>query len=156
MTPDSGGMKRTHLLREAYETLSGRSARLGFVEKHRSDDVVSGDLFAGDVEGAEVFILDDMISTGGTLLRAAAACRAHGAAHVHAFATHYLGAPGSEALQDSPLIDRIFVTDSVAVPAPSGSTTKLEVISCAPLIAEAILRLRGRGSINRLLNPQAR
>src|SRR5208337_1828913 len=51
---------------------------------------VTGQMFAGDIEGRTAIILDDMITTGGTMTRAAAACRAHGAAEVIAIATHGL------------------------------------------------------------------
>ena len=54
-----------------------------FADKHRSSGAcVSGDLFVGDVAGSTAFIVDDLISTGGTLLRAAKAARAAGARQV--------------------------------------------------------------------------
>ncbi len=154
VTPDSGGMKRTQLLREAYEAVTGRKAALGLMEKRRSDDVVSGELFAGDVAGADVVIVDDIIASGGTILRAAEAARQHGAARVYAFATHDLRSPGADILK-GPQLDRLTVTDSIAARAVT-TGDKLEVLSCAPLIGEAIGRLHGRGSIHRLLEPKRR
>ena len=82
LSPDSGGMRRAHLLHEAYAESTGRSAGLAMMEKHRSEGKVTGDLFAGEVKGTDVFIVDDMISTGGTMLRAARACRSRGAGRV--------------------------------------------------------------------------
>lgn len=137
-SPDSGGIKRAQLLRETYEDLGG-DARLGFMEKRRSGGVVSGDLFAGDVEGTAVFLVDDMISTGGTMLRAAAACRERGAASVHAVASHGLFRFGSEALLQADAIDSIVVTDSVAGAERRGAG--VEIVPVGPLIGETIRRL---------------
>lgn len=152
-SPDGGGVKRAELLRESYEAETGRDAGFGFMEKRRSRGVVSGDLFAGEVEGKAVFLIDDMISTGGTMLRAARACRERGAKAVHAFATHGLFGKGSEALLADDAIDRIVVTDSLDAAARTASdhAAKLEVLSCAPLVAEAIRRLHKNGSISELI-----
>lgn len=154
-SPDAGGIKRAQLLKEAYEAATGEAAGLGLMEKRRSSGIVSGNLFAGDVEGAAVFIIDDMISTGGTMLRAAEECRARGARSVHAMAAHALFTPGVETLLESPAIDRIFVTDSIpagqAIQAPSA---RVGIVSLVPLLADAILRLNGNGSISELLNPK--
>ena len=152
-SPDGGGVKRADLLRQSYEAETGREAGFGFMEKRRSRGVVSGDLFAGEVAGKAVFIVDDMIGTGGTMLRAARACREHGAAAVHAVATHGLFGKGSEALLADEAIERVVVTDSVEAAARTAAEQqgRLEVLSCAPLIAEAIRRLRGEGSISDLL-----
>src|SRR5262249_61061271 len=70
ISPDPGGTKRAELFREALETAIGRPVGKGFADKHRSAAVVTGDLFVGDVDGATALIVDDLISTGGTLLRA--------------------------------------------------------------------------------------
>src|SRR5690606_19147102 len=93
LSPDSGGMKRTQLLRETFTAETSRPAGLAIMEKRRSAGVVSGDLFAGEVEGAAVFIVDDMIASGGTMLRAATASRERGAAAVFALAAHGLFSP---------------------------------------------------------------
>ncbi len=152
-SPDGGGVKRAELLRESYEAEAGQDAGFGFMEKRRSRGAISGDLFAGDVEGKAVFLVDDMISTGGTMLRAARACRERGAKAVHALATHGLFGKGSEALLADDAMDRVVVTDSLAAAAraASGHEAKLEVLSCAPLIAGAIKRLHGNGSISELI-----
>jgi ribose-phosphate pyrophosphokinase len=78
-SPDPGGVKRAQLFRETLEASLGTSVGSAFLEKRRSAGVVTGDLLVGDVEGAAVLVIDDLISTGGTLSRAAEACRTHGA-----------------------------------------------------------------------------
>ncbi|RUM95987.1 ribose-phosphate pyrophosphokinase [Pseudaminobacter arsenicus] len=151
-SPDGGGIKRAELLRQCYEAEVGVEVGFGFMEKRRSRGVVSGDLFSGDVDGRAVFLVDDMISTGGTMLRAAHACRERGARAVHAIATHGLFGVGSYALLAGSAIDRIVVSDSLA---SATKAAKLEVISCASLIAEAIRRLHTNGSISDLVGMES-
>lgn len=152
-SPDGGGIKRAQLLRETLESVSGTAIGFGFAEKRRSRGVVSGSLFAGDVDNSAVFIVDDMISTGGTMTRSAQACRERGAAVVYAIATHGLFDPGVETMFADPAIDGTIVTDSVApfsVPQETLNAS-VEVVSVAPLIGEAIKRLHSGGSISELL-----
>ncbi|RTM11085.1 MAG: ribose-phosphate pyrophosphokinase [Hyphomicrobiales bacterium] len=151
-SPDGGGVKRAQLLKERCEATIGNEVGFGFMEKRRSRGVVSGDLFAGEVDGRVVFLIDDMISTGGTMIRAAHACRERGAKDVHAIATHGLFSKGAEALFIEPAIGRVVVTDSVASVSgvSAGRAAKLRVLSTAPLIAEAIKRLHANGSISEL------
>lgn len=156
-SPDGGGVKRAQLLKEAYEEATGSAVGFGFMEKRRSGGVVSGSLFAGDVEGSAVFIVDDMISTGGTMLRAAEACRERGAKSVHVLATHGLFTEGVEQLLESPAVDRTIVTDSVAPFRLDEAKIAghVDTVSIAPLLGEAIMRLHGNGSISRLLDPKS-
>ncbi len=152
-SPDGGGIKRAQLLKETLESMSGHEVGFGFAEKRRSRGVVSGNLFAGDVDGSAVFVVDDMISTGGTMTRAAQACRERGAAAVYAIAAHGLFDRGVEAMFANPAIDRTIVTDSVAPFSVPEETlhASIDVVSVAPLIGEAIKRLHSGGSISELL-----
>jgi len=148
VSPDIGGVKRAEAFRESLEARLGRRVERAFMEKHRSDGVVSGELFVGEVAGRDAVIVDDLISSGGTLRRAAAACRAHGARRVFAIATHGVFTAGAEALQSDPLIDAIAITDSVPSRLEaSAAAGRLEVIRCAPLFAEAIRRMHAGGSL---------
>ena len=143
VSPDLGGGKRADLLRQLLEANIGRPAGKAFAEKHRSAGVVSGDLFAGDVEGKTCIIVDDLISTGGTLVRAAQAARRGGAARCLACVAHGLFMPGAEAALADPAIERIFVTDSVPPfrLGPGPVRDKLVIVPAAPLLAEVIRRL---------------
>ena len=148
ISPDTGGAKRAEQFREALQTLTGEPIGSGFVEKHRSAGIVSGDLFVGDVEGATALIVDDLISTGGTLLRAARAARERGARRVIAAVTHGLFMAGSAEIFADPAIDRLVVTDTVPTfrLEPGAAREKLDILPAAPLFAEAISRLHdGRG-----------
>jgi ribose-phosphate pyrophosphokinase len=138
-SPDPGGVKRAQLFREALVPALGRDCASAYLEKRRAGGVVSGDLLAGDVRGATVVLVDDLISTGGTLARAARTCMASGARRVIACAAHGVFAPGAEAaLLDSALAE-VIVTDSVgpaALPAPAQA--RLHVVPASPQLAAAL------------------
>jgi ribose-phosphate pyrophosphokinase len=143
VSPDTGGAKRAELFREALEAARGQPVGKAFVDKHRSAGVVSGDLFVGDVAGATALVVDDLISTGGTLLRAARAARKAGAKHVIALVTHGLFMLGSAEILADPAVDRLVVTDTVP-PFRLGTDApcdKLTILPSAPLFADAIRRL---------------
>lgn len=153
-SPDGGGVKRAQLLKELLETEPGTEIGFGFMEKRRSRGVVSGDLFAGDVDGRAVFILDDMIVSGGTMLRAAEACRERGAKSVYALATHALFGESAANFLGNDLFDAMLVTDSVSSARKARSDDpkgKLQVLAVGPVIAKVIERITGHGSISDLL-----
>ena len=148
VSPDPGGVKRAELFRESLQDSVGRPVEKGFVDKHRSAGVVSGDLFVGDAAGATVLIVDDLISTGNTLLRAARAARKAGAERVIALVTHGLFMPGAQEVIADAAIDRFVVTDSVPpFRLDMGKVqNKIDILSAAPLLAETITRLHeGQG-----------
>jgi ribose-phosphate pyrophosphokinase len=153
VSPDPGGVKRAELFREALESACGFPIAKGFVDKRRSSGVVSGDIFAGDAAGATVLIIDDLISTGHTLLRAANAVRRAGARRVVAFATHGLFMPGSAEVIADPAIDRFVLIDSVPLFRLKGAslTEKIVVLPIAGIVAGAIRRLREGRALDDLL-----
>jgi ribose-phosphate pyrophosphokinase len=152
VSPDTGGAKRAELFREALEAALGQPVGKAFAEKHRSAGVVSGDLFVGDVAGTTALVIDDLISTGGTLLRAARAARRSQARRVVALVTHGLFMPGSAEVIADPAIDRLVITDAVpSFRLPSEPVReKVEVLPAAPLLAEAIRRLESGASLTDL------
>ena len=141
-SPDPGGAKRAQLWREHLQVRQGRSVGFAMVDKRRSEGVLSGfDLVAGDVDGATVLLLDDLIATGHTLLRAAYALRKAGARHVTACAAHGLFVEAADHTLGDPAIDRVVVTDSVPpfrVGEGSPLKPRLDVVSCVPQFARAI------------------
>jgi 3-oxoacyl-[acyl-carrier-protein] synthase II len=88
VSPDPGGFHRAEALRDALEQGNGSVVELAMLGKHRKAGVVRSEAFVGEVDGRIAVIVDDMIVTGTTLVRAAEACRRRGAAAVHAMATH--------------------------------------------------------------------
>ena len=129
----------------------GRPVGKGLVDKRRSAGVVSGDLFVGEVEGATALIIDDLISTGGTLVRAARAARHAGAKRVVALVTHGLFMPGAEVALLEPAIDRLVVTDSASTSLGEAARAKVDTLPVAPLLAETIRRLHAGDTLNDLL-----
>lgn len=155
VSPDSGGVKRAALLREALELTADRPIGFGHQEKRRSSGVVSGGAFAGDIAGCQVWIVDDMIVGGTTMTRAARACATAGAAAVHLLATHALFSAGSLASLLGGDVRDVTVTDSVASSLIGDHPGGLRVLTVAPLIAQAIARLHAGQSITDLLEPVA-
>jgi ribose-phosphate pyrophosphokinase len=146
-------VKRAEAFRQALSRVLDRPIASAFVQKSRSEGVVSGEAVVGDVSGKTALIIDDLISTGTTLARAAAACKALGANRVYAAASHgvFVGAAG-QVLAD-PALEKVLVTDSIPPfrlpPALIGN--RVEVLESAPYFAEAIRRLHSGGSLVELL-----
>jgi ribose-phosphate pyrophosphokinase len=153
VSPDAGGVKRADALRVSLAQALGRDIGFSFLEKHRSEGVVSGAAIAGDLTGRTAVIVDDLISSGTTLTRTAQACLAHGATGVWAAATHGLFVTGAiEALSHAAL-ERVIVLNTVPpfrLPA-SVQAAKLVLLDAAPLLGEAIRRLHTGGSLVDLL-----
>lgn len=144
VSPDVGGIKRAQIFRELLAARTAGEVELAFVEKRRAKGVVATGLLAGEVAGRAVIVLDDLCATGGTLIRAAQACRRAGAQSVHAAVTHAPLAAGLEALLAADAISGIVVTDSVGIDfRPTHSTAasaRLVTLPIAPLLAQAIGR----------------
>ncbi len=138
VTPDQGGVERA---RHFGEFLYGNSEfDIGVVEKKRDQDLVHTskalDLY-GNVNDKVVILVDDIITSGGTLINAANICKEKGAKQVVAAVTHYdIGYDRAKALQES-AIDAFFTTNSIAI-SPENKFKKLHTISIAPLIADYI------------------
>lgn len=151
-SPDPGGVKRAQLFREALEERIGRPVGFALMEKRRSAGKVSGNLMAGEVSGARVLVIDDMIASGGTMVRAAQALLAAGARDVYALAAHGLFTEGAQAAVQDPALSGWIVTDTVPPFRLEGTSARdrIEIISAAPLLAETIRRLNGNLSITDL------
>lgn len=152
VSPDAGGIKRADDFRRRLGIVLDRPVPLAFSEKHRSEGIVSGDALVGDVAGKTVIVVDDLISSGTTMARTALACRARGARHVCAVATHAVFAATSGSVLRGDAFDRIIVTDSVPPIRTNDSAfeSRVERVSVAGLFAAAISRLHHDGSLTEL------
>ena len=124
------------------------SADLALIDKRRPEANVAEVMnIIGDVEGMNCLIIDDLVDTAGTLTSGAAALKAEGALDVQAFCTHaLLSGNAYEKIEASPL-SRLLVTDTVPLRRESDV---IEVISVAPLFADAIHRIYADESISTL------
>lgn len=139
VSPDAGGVKRAEIFRQELEERLDHSVELVFIEKFRSEGVVWGGTVVGAVEGKVTIILDDLISSGTTLVDAAAACREREAAAVYAAATHgVFSADASRTLAES-AVDRLYILDTLPTDRIDAEIRKrVEVLDCTPLLARAI------------------
>jgi ribose-phosphate pyrophosphokinase len=146
VSPDAGGVGRANSFRERI------GAGLAFIAKQRPQPDIAEVLdMVGDVEGKTAVIVDDMISTGGTLAEAARALRERGAVAVYACATHGIFAGDAlSIIADSVLVDTI-VTNTIPI-APGHERARVRVISVAPLFAEAIMRIHKDMSLSALFS----
>ena len=153
VSPDAGGIKRADRFRARLSERLGRPVGAAFVEKYRSDGVLRGGELIGDVKGRITIIVDDLISAGHTIDRAANACKRGGAARVYAAATHGVFTGEADAVLGTSVIERILVTDTIPTMrlTDPGLVSRVERVSVAPLLAEAIARLHGGGSLEDLM-----
>ena len=146
-SPDPGGVKRALLWREALEKRLGRTVNFAMIDKRRSAGVLSGgQLVAGEVKGATVLLLDDLIASGETLQRSAAALRRAGAKDVIGCAAHGLFVDKAPELLADDGLSRLVVTDSVPpfrLPDDGAVRGKLHVVSAVTLFAEAVRASHG-------------
>lgn len=152
MSPDVGGIKRAEQFKDILAKRTNRKIGVAFMEKQRSMDIVSGETVVGDIEGKNVIIIDDLISSGTTLARAAEACKRLGSGPVYAAATHgAFTSKASEVLQHKSIC-KVIVTNTIPPLKLSDELLKDKVIliDTAPLFAETIKRLHMSGSLVRL------
>jgi ribose-phosphate pyrophosphokinase len=144
VSPDSGGVARADDFR------ARMGASLAIISKrHPGPDATEALEMVGDVEGKRAIIIDDMVSTGGTLVEAAELLKERGASEIHAAATHGVFADSAlELIAGSP-VSKLTVTDTLPLP-EKGPKEIVEVITVAPLLAEAILRIHKDMSISAL------
>ena len=110
----------------------------------------------GDVKGKDVLMVDDMITTGGTIVLAADYLKERGAKRIIAAVTHGLFIGDALEKIAKSKIDEIIVTDTIALRKEVIQHPKVKVVSVAPLLAEAIKRIQSGESISRdlILKPQ--
>jgi len=134
VSPDVGGVERANKFRQ----MIGTQAELAVVFKeHPEAETTEMMGMVGEVKGKTALIVDDIISTGATITKAAELLGKRGASKIYACATHPVFAEGAiERINDS-AIEKVIVTDSIPVPKDQCGA-KIEVASVAPLLAEAI------------------
>lgn len=144
VSPDSGGAERARFFAKQL------NASLAIIDKRRERaneaEVMN---IVGSVEGKVCILVDDMIDTAGTMVKAAFALAENGAKEIYAAATHaVLSGPAMERLRSSP-IKEILLTNSINMPAEK-ILPNMKILSIAPLMAEAIRRIHDERSVSSL------
>ena len=151
VSPDMGRVRVADTWSDSF------GAPLAIIHKRRDPKVanqVSVHEIVGTVEGRTCLLVDDMIDTAGTIVKAAQALKANGAKKVIVGATHAIFSdPAVERLQD-PAVDRVVVTDTVPVP-EHHRFPGLTVLSAAPLLARAIKEVFDDGSVTSMFDGAA-
>lgn len=134
VSPDMGGIRRIKMLSESLGNMPYAT-----VEKNR--DLETGDIsdssMKGDVNGKTAIIVDDMISTGRTIVAAERILLKNGAKNILVFATHAVFSANAPELLENLKAEKVFVTDTILVPKEK-RFSKLEVISVSKTIAEGL------------------
>ena len=145
VAPDAGGGRRA----EAVADLLHAPIAFGYKRRSKEDDQVESIAVSGDVSGRDCVVVEDIITTGGTVSKLATTLREQGAAKVLIAATHpVLTGDAIERLKKAK-VDGVIVTDSVPI-AADRLGPPLTVLSVAPLLAEAIIRVHENRSVSEL------
>jgi ribose-phosphate pyrophosphokinase len=134
VSPDMGGRNRS----EAF----AKEVGMPIVYLMKKRDLTSGDVtitaISERVDGKDCIIFDDIINSGATAIKSGEYLKKHGAKHIFLFATH--GVLAGDAVGDlsSSYIDKIIITDTIAIPSEK-KFDKLQIVSVAPILANAIM-----------------
>jgi ribose-phosphate pyrophosphokinase len=145
VSPDPGGVERARSFAKRL------NAPLAIIDKRRTEVNVAEVMnIIGDVEGLHCLMVDDLVDTGGTLVKGVEALLAQGAKSVTACATHpVLSGSAVDRIRLSPLKELV-VTNTIPLSAAAQDCEKIRVLSVAPLLARAIQSIHEGGSISTL------
>ncbi len=145
VSPDAGGVERARAFAKRL------NVPLAIIDKRRTDANVAEVMhIIGDVSGQHCLIVDDIIDTAGTLVKAAEALLDQGASGVTACATHaVLSGPAVERIEHSQ-IQQVVVTNSIPLSEEASRCTRIKTLSVAPLLARAIQSIHEDGSVSTL------
>jgi ribose-phosphate pyrophosphokinase len=147
VSPDVGGVVRARALAKRLDCL------LAIVDKRRDRPGESEVMnIIGDVEGKDCLLIDDIVDSGGTLVNAAEALLAKGAASVTAYITHGVLSGGAVTRVTSSKLRELVITDSIQPTTAVLSAHNIRVVSAANLIGEAINRTSQEESVSSLFD----
>ncbi len=146
VSPDVGGVTRARAFAKKLQAPIAILDKRRPVDKHNTVEVIN---IIGEIKGKTCILVDDMIDTAGTITQGAELLSREGAKEVLACSTHaVLSGPAKERIDKSP-ISRLIVTNSIPLPAER-APKKLNTLSVAPLLAEAIKRIHLDDSVSEM------
>ncbi|GBU15528.1 ribose-phosphate pyrophosphokinase [Polaromonas sp.] len=151
VSPDVGGVVRARALAKQL------GCDMAIIDKRRPKANVSEVMHViGDIEGRNCVIMDDMIDTAGTLVKAAEVLKERGAKKVYAYCTHPIfSGPAIERITQGDVLDEVVVTNTIALSAEARACKKIRQLSVAPLIAETMQRIAKGDSVMSLFSDSA-
>ena len=149
VSPDVGGVVRARALAKQLD------CDLAIIDKRRPSPNVSEVMHViGEIDGRNCVIMDDMIDTAGTLVKAADVLKERGAKSVYAYCTHPIfSGPAIERIKGSAL-DEVVITNTILLCPEAKTTTKIRQLSVAFLFAETIRRISDGESVTSLFSDQ--
>lgn len=129
-SPDMGGSKRAY----AFSKYLNCDVVICYKQRKKANQIEKMELI-GEVEGKNVILVDDMVDTAGTLVKAAELMKGKGAKSVRAVASHALLSGGAYERIENSLLEELIVSDSIPLKQES---SKIKVISCAELFADVM------------------
>ena len=149
VSPDVGGVVRARALAKQL------GCDLAIIDKRRPKANVSEVMHViGEIEGRNCVIMDDMIDTAGTLVKAAEVLKERGAGRVYAYCTHpVFSGPAIERIAGSDL-DEVVITNTIPLTDPAKACGKIRQLSVAFLFAETIRRISDGESVTSLFSEQ--
>ena len=150
VSPDVGGVVRARALAKQL------NCDLAIIDKRRPKANVSEVMHViGEIEGRNCVIMDDMIDTAGTLVKAAEVLKERGAKKVYAYCTHPIfSGPAIERIAKGTALDEVVVTNTIPLSDNAKGCSKIRQLSVAPLIAETIQRIAKGESVMSLFSDQ--
>ncbi|MFV0680359.1 ribose-phosphate pyrophosphokinase [Ottowia sp.] len=150
VSPDVGGVVRARALAKQL------GCDLAIIDKRRPKANVSEVMHViGDIEGRNCVIMDDMIDTAGTLVKAAEVLKDRGAKKVYAYCTHPIfSGPAIERIAQGSALDEVVVTNTIPLSDAASHSGKIRQLSVAPLIAQTIQRIARGESVMSLFQEQ--
>ncbi|MEZ7828687.1 ribose-phosphate pyrophosphokinase [Brachymonas denitrificans] len=137
VSPDVGGVVRARALAKQL------GCDLAIIDKRRPKANVSEVMnIIGDIDGRNCVVMDDMIDTAGTLVKAAEVLKERGAKSVYAYCTHpVFSGPAIERIVQGTALDEVVVTNTIPLSPQAQQCKRIRQLSVAPLIAETITRI---------------
>ncbi|HKT14552.1 MAG TPA: ribose-phosphate pyrophosphokinase [Allosphingosinicella sp.] len=148
VSPDVGGVVRARALAKRLD-----NAPLAIVDKRRERPGESEVMnIIGDVAGRFCILVDDIVDSAGTLANAAGALKEAGAEEVVAYCTHGVLSGAAVSRVDKSALRELVITDSIGQQEAAGASSKIRILTIAPLLAEAIKRIADESSVSSLFD----